>query len=348
VSSFSEPQLPSIAELEKVNFAPDAQANSSLPPYAEASDAKNLFIAFSATAKNVSRYRDPVLTRGAPGEVIFKSASPSVVAVVVGKMDKDDQFNPEGLGTGAIVDPPGYIITNWHVVNGYRGAIVFLKPTGGADLANAAAYGARLIYQEPTVDLALLKMIDPPPNLHALTVGDIGRIQVAEDIHIIGHPHGLFWSYSPGVVSQIRDHYTWSYEDGSHHEAKVLQLQTAINPGNSGGPVLDDSGNLLGLVAMTEGGQNLDYAIAADVIKRFLFTGMQMTTRGAQTSVSSAPPQHVLSGTLSNGSKVSKAIYSDAVLYVIFARDGEMEEQAARITLDVYSQIYELRRMFRL
>ena len=312
VNSSSDPQLPSITEFEKLSFIPDAKARTiTVPPYAEISDVKSLFIAFNATAKAVDHYRDPVLTRGAPGEAIFRNASPAVVAVVVGSVDKDNKFNAEGLGTGAIV---------------------FLKPTGTPDLANAEAYGARLIYQEPTADLALLKMLEPPTNLHALSVGEIGQVQVAEDIHIIGHPHGNFWSYSTGVVSQIRDRYTWSYEDGSHHEAKVLQLQTAINPGNSGGPVLDDSGNILGLVAMTEQGQNLDYAIAADVIKRFLFTGMQMSTRGPQTSASSSAPQQVLFGKSLDGLLVSKAIYSDAVLYVVFATSGARLEIVAKFS----------------
>jgi S1-C subfamily serine protease len=172
------------------------------------------------------------------------------------------------------------------------------------------------------VDLALLRMIDPPKTLHELHVGEIGQVQIAEDIHIIGHPHGNFWSYSTGVVSQIRDGYTWSYKDGSNHVAKVLQLQTAINPGNSGGPVVNDAGSILGLVAMSEEGQNLNYAIAADVIKRFLSTGMQMNTRGPQLSAPSPPPQQLLSGRLSDVLPVFKAVYPDAVLYQVRRRDG--------------------------
>jgi hypothetical protein len=102
----------------------------------------------------------------------------------------------------------------------------------------------------------------------------------------------------------------------------VLQLQTAINPGNSGGPVVDDSGTILGLVAMSEEGQNLNYAIATDVIKRFLFTGMQMNTRGAPPSAPPAPPQQFLSGEMSDRFMISKAIYPDAVLFGIRKHDG--------------------------
>jgi len=248
---------------------------------------------------------------------------------------KDQDFDPQGLGTGVIVDPRGYVLTNWHVVNGYPGALVFLKPSGSADLANARALGARVVYQDATVDLALLKFINPPSTLHALSVGDITQVQVAEDIHIIGHPHGNLWSYSTGVVSQIRDGYGWKYEDGSSHSAKVLQLQTAINPGNSGGPVVDDAGKILGLVAMSEEGQNLNFAIAADVIKRFLFTGMQMTTRGIDRTLfaSQQQPQQLLSAKLGDSRLVSKAVYADMVLYSISGKNSGLVAQFSNGTV---------------
>jgi len=217
-----------------------------------------------------------------------------------------------------IIDPRGFVLTNWHVMTNHADAIVFLKPATGAELERTHARIARVIYDDPKVDLALLRIVEPPPNLHAIGVGDIAQVQVAEDIHIIGHPHGNLWSYSTGVISQIRDEYSWKYADGSQHLAKVLQLQTAINPGNSGGPAVDDSGRIVGLVAMSEEGQNLDYAIAADVIKRFLFTGMNMNTRGAEASAApSTRPQKVFSGNLGTSLLVWKFIHSDAVLYSI-------------------------------
>jgi S1-C subfamily serine protease len=320
-ASNPDPQLPSLNELEKMAFIPRPVAGD-LFPYNEVSSFNRLFIAYDATAQSIVKYRDPILTRGAQGEAIFRIVSPAVVAIIVGSVNKDDKFDPEGLGTGAIVDPRGFVLTNWHVVNGYPGGIVFLKPTGNADLSTAKAFGARVIYQDPLVDLALLKMVSPPTGLQPLRLGEISQVQVAEDIHIIGHPHGNLWSYSTGVVSQIRDGYTWTYHDGSNHEAKVLQLQTAINPGNSGGPVVDDQGAILGLVAMSEEGQNLNYAIAADVLKKFLFTGMQMNTRGATASAPSAPPQELLSGELYDTMLISKAVYQDVVLFEIKKKDG--------------------------
>jgi S1-C subfamily serine protease len=309
--------LPTVAELEKVNFTTVNSGTNENPPYDEVRDARGLFVACGGGWHAISKYREPVLTRGARGVSVFRAASPAVVVVVVGTI-KNDDFDPEGMGSGAIIDPRGYVLTNWHVIKDYRGAVVFLKPTNSSDLHSAQVCVARVIYQDPTVDLALLRMVDPPSTLHSLPVGDIAQVQIAEDVHIIGHPHGNLWSYSTGVVSQIRDRYSWSYEDGSKHLAKVLQLQTAINPGNSGGPVVDDAGNIVGLVAMYEEGQNLDYAIAADVIRRFLFTGMQMNVRGGTAPTPpSALPRQVFSGNLGAALIITKFVYSDAVLYSI-------------------------------
>ena len=77
--------------------------------------------------------------------------------------------------------------------------------------------------------------MSPPDGLSALSVLQIELPEVGQDIHVIGHPQGLVWSYTNGVVSQIRDNHEWTYSDGSKHQSRVLQIQTAINPGNSGG-----------------------------------------------------------------------------------------------------------------
>lgn len=316
--------LPSILELEQLSYTPTDPSSVSNLPYTEVSTVRGLFLAYGAGCEAVSKFRDPVLTRGTSGISVFKTVSPAVVVVVVGSV-KNDKFDPEGMGTGAIVDSRGYVLTNWHVVKDHSQAIIFLKPRNSSELEGTLSDIARVIYQDPTVDLALLKMGEPPAGLHSVAVGEIAQVQIAEDIHIIGHPHGNLWSYSTGVISQIRNDFSWSYEDGSKHLAKVLQLQTAINPGNSGGPVVDDNGRILGLVAMIEEGQNLDYAIAADVIKRFLFTGMQIRTRGMAKPVpDSKPPQQLFVAKLADSTSVSKAVYSDVVLYRINGKNSAL------------------------
>jgi S1-C subfamily serine protease len=144
--------------------------------------------------------------------------------------------------------------------------------------------------------------------------GDVSNIQVAEDIHIIGHPHGKLWSYSTGVISQIRDNYDWKYSDGSEHLANVLQMQTAVNPGNSGGPVLDNNSNLLGLVAMSEEGQNLNYAVAIDVISKFVARSMALKSRGVGPS-GQGEKGDVYAARTKAGLFVTKRVYAELVSY---------------------------------
>jgi S1-C subfamily serine protease len=206
--------------------------------------------------------------------------------------------------------------------------VIFFKPQGRADIDNSDAYLARVIAQNKVSDLALLHLTKSPPALAPISVGAISSVQVAEDIHVIGHPNGNLWSYSTGVVSQIRDGYNWTYSDGSKHEAKVLQLQTAINPGNSGGPVLDDQGKLLGLIAMSEEGQNLDYAVAADVIQSFILSSASRRTRGGDGAVKAQDATYH-SAHLTDGRTVLKVVFSNLVEYVVTDTTGKAVTLAA-------------------
>lgn len=265
------------------------------------------------------QYHEPILTRGAQGVALYRRVSPSIVLVMTGNL-KDEKLTDVAIGTGAIVASEGYVLTNWHVIAGQEVGIIFFKPAVGTEQADQSAYGAKLIAQDPVADLALLKIIKAPVGLIPLKLGEISNVQVAEDIHIIGHPHGLFWSYSTGVISQVRDNYKWTYDDGSKHSAKVLQMQTAINPGNSGGPVLDDNGNILGLVAMSEAGQNLDYAIAVDEIKAFIIRAANSATRGTKERTDPAIEAR-LAATTQAGLNISKSVYKDMSIY--YVRDAK-------------------------
>jgi S1-C subfamily serine protease len=299
------------SDFEGVSFIKTNGLRAGLLSYAELQQARNTLIAYGSAVDRVSKYKEPVATRGTTGMSVFRTAAPSVTLVVVYR-NNQGTLDPEGLGTGVVVDSSGYVLTNWHVVGDHSAAVVFFKPPATAEINGDYAYLGEVVYRNPTADLALLKLTRPPANLTALKVADIGNVQVAEDIHVIGHPHGNLWSYSTGVISQIRNDYTWSYSDGSRHSARVLQMQTAINPGNSGGPVLDDESRILGLVAMSEEGQNLDYAIAADVLQRFLLQGYAVRTRGSQQSNSTESVKaDAYVGQTSQGEEVTKIVYPD-------------------------------------
>lgn len=275
------------------------------------------FIAFERGSSVLATYKEPGLTRGAKGVSIFRDIAPSVVLVATG-----DDKQVEGIGTGVVVDASGYVLTNWHVISGHQDAIVFLKPATGAEVKTEYAYYAQVVYVNPTPDLALLKLVKSPA-LPAVALGEVSQAQIAEDLHIIGHPHGQMWSYSTGVLSQIRPDYTWKYEDGSQHRAKVLQMQTAINPGNSGGPVVDDSGKLIGLVAMFEEGQNLDYAISSDVIKTFLGQALSRQTRGVMHDPDQANSSAVTSvAAVGEDRTIYRSEYPEVTVYWMISGKG--------------------------
>lgn len=311
--------LPSLETLKLLEYSKGAShKQDGALGHAELQEFVSACQAYSKSVEILPRFHEPILTRGESGIAVFRKVAPTVVMVVTANFN-NDKITDSGLGTGVIVDPAGYVLTNWHVIHGFQSGIVFLKPVRGTAPDENSAYGIRIVDQNEQADLALLKILKPPTGLPAVKLGDMSSIQVAEDIHIIGHPHGELWSYSTGVVSQVRDDYGWEYADGSKHLADVLQLQTAINPGNSGGPVLDNDGSMLGLVAMSEEGQNLNYAVAIDVIRRFVRDALANKLRGAQSQDQGEEGVDYLANT-KNGLSVVKTAYSNLVSFTI--RDG--------------------------
>ena len=92
---------------------------------------------------------------------------------------------------------------------------------------------------------------------------------VGSDVHAIGHPQSLSWSYTRGYVSQIRESYSWKYEN-SKHIASVIQTQTPISPGSSGGPLLNEDGVMIGVNSFGIQGESLNFAVSSTEVQSFL------------------------------------------------------------------------------
>lgn len=204
----------------------------------------------------------PVLetSRGATEVEVYKKVVPATVLVATDR----------NLGSGAVIGPTGEVLTNWHVIRDARRLAVFFKPEQGADVRRDLAFAATVVKADPATDLALLKLSSFPQPLAVLALGDPSAARVGENVHAIGHPEGEAWTYTTGIISQIRPDYRWQGEDGLPHQATVIQTQTALNPGNSGGPLLNDQGELIGINAFRKGGEGLNFAVAADTIEAFL------------------------------------------------------------------------------
>ena len=199
-------------------------------------------------------------TRGVHDVALFRNISPSVVLVVTN----------EGIGSGSVISG-GLILTNWHVVENYKQVGVVFKPSSpGAQPSSADVITADVIRIDQVRDLALLRPTSLPNGLKPIELSDGQDISVGADVHAIGHPTGEAWSYTKGIISQVRNGYNWQTESKIAHHADVIQTQTPINPGNSGGPLLSDDGKLIGVNAFKEKGEALNFAVAVTDVRRFL------------------------------------------------------------------------------
>lgn len=204
----------------------------------------------------------PSTSRSLVDERIYKAASPGVVLIA----------NDQGLGSGAVINASGLIITNYHVVGKSDHVKVVFKPRAeGAQVTQRDLRLGTVIKRDEVSDLALVQVDSMPAGTPVLQLGTLNGATVGQDVFAIGHPLGEEWTYTRGIISQVRRGYSWENEDGVSHKADVIQTQTPINPGNSGGPLLDRSLRVLGLNSFKNTrGEGMNYAISADDITNFL------------------------------------------------------------------------------
>ncbi len=174
------------------------------------------------------------------------------------QLDGDTQHS-SSLGSGVIVGPEGYILTNHHVIE-------------AADeielaLADGRKAPARVVGTDPETDLAVLKV--NLPDLPAVTFGNPGRLAVGDMVLAIGNPFGVGQTVTMGIVSALgRSHL------GISTFENFIQTDAAINPGNSGGALVDSSGNLVGvnsaIYSRSGGSLGIGFAIPADLARQVM------------------------------------------------------------------------------
>lgn len=213
-------------------------------------------------------------TEFAPGSLAAaaQKAMPAVVSITTSKEVRHprsndpwfqfffgDQFGPQqqsGLGSGVIVSPDGYILTNNHVVEGADQIEV--------TLADGRQASARTIGTDPETDLAVLKIeLDKLP---VIVIGNSDHAVVGDTVLAIGNPFGVGQTVTSGIVSALG-----RSELGINTFENFIQTDAAINPGNSGGALVDVEGNLLGIntaiYSRSGGSMGIGFAIPVSTAK---------------------------------------------------------------------------------
>ena len=171
---------------------------------------------------------------------IYKRVLPSVVNITSTALVFDFFYGAvpqQGQGSGFILDKSGHILTNFHVIAGANRGIE-------VQLSDKRKFTARVIGADRTHDLALLQI--DAPNLQPVTLADSSQLNVGQKVYAIGNPFGLSGTMTRGIISAIRP---IKCANGAPIE-DAIQTDAAINPGNSGGPLLNSSGEVIGINTM--------------------------------------------------------------------------------------------------
>jgi putative serine protease PepD len=195
---------------------------------------------------------------------VYNQAHRAVVEITVSSSQADPfggQEQQRAQGSGFVSDSDGHIVTNEHVVDGASSVSVRFW--------NGDTYRATVVGSDPSTDLAVIKVDAPESVLHPLTLADSSRVQVGDAAIAIGSPFGLEETVTSGIVSAL------------HREMQApnrftindsIQTDAAINHGNSGGPLLNSSGQVIGVNAQIAGqtGANVGvgFAIPSNTVRK--------------------------------------------------------------------------------
>src|SRR6266436_3702604 len=189
--------------------------------------------------KNASERSEALTEEESINVRIYRQASPAVANVLTKATEYDFFMDPvpvEGAGSGFLIDPRGYILTNFHVVEGAQSIEVVL--------GDQTRYPAKFIGADQRNDVALVKIEPKGKRLVALSLGDSGALQVGQKVLAIGNPFGFQSTLTTGVVSALGRTVQTSQTTLID---EAIQTDAAINRGNSGGPLLNSRGEVIGI-----------------------------------------------------------------------------------------------------
>jgi S1-C subfamily serine protease len=227
-------------------------------------------VKYKQTKGEVAALREamPDLKVGSLGKLftlVARTASPAVVHIdtegkvrVRSGLFGEQLLEQQGQGSGVIVDPEGYIVTNYHVIEIARSGEISVK------LADGRHFTAQTIGEDAENDIAVLKI--DADHLVSMPWGDSDQLETGEFVWAIGNPFGLDNTLTFGVVS-AKD------RRGLNRDSRYqqyIQTDAAVNPGNSGGPLVNMSGQIVGINAAIVGPtfQGISFSIPSNVAQR--------------------------------------------------------------------------------
>lgn len=194
---------------------------------------------------------------------VVEKVTPAVVGVSTKSLVRDQFFNvkeQEGLGSGFIINEEGYVVTNYHVINGAQEVKVIFS--------DGKEVNAKVINYDPERDIAVIKITDDVKMPGIAELGDSSTVKAGEEVIAIGNPLGKEFSstVTKGIVSSPNR--KMKTENGNVLD--YIQTDAAINPGNSGGPLINSKGEVIGINTAKKVGEDIEgigFAIPINEVK---------------------------------------------------------------------------------
>lgn len=277
---------------------------------------------------------------------VVQKVSPSVVSIAVKDKVTVDFFGNQknqgesGIGTGFVVSEDGLIMTNRHVVSENEQYVAIIKDNEG----NEKRYDVVQINRDSFNDLAIVKI--DASGLKPLELGDSGNIKVGQKVVAFGNALGRFDNtVTTGVVSGLgRGVSPYDPSTGSVEKLDdLIQTDAAINPGNSGGPLVNTSGQVIGINTATASADNIGFALKINVAKQLLedfknsggkitrpFLGIRYTHISKDVALLNEVPQGELIREVVSGSGADKA--GLRVSDIVTEFDGQKMDEENKLT----------------
>ena len=216
------------------------------------------FVIFSCVSSNISATENKNVF-----ESVIERVQQSVVLLSTNpNIDPETDLKKSGLCSGVVIDTIGHVITNFHCVHNQNYIRLFYN-----DKDDWGIYEVNVIGVDPLADLALLKVIGKEKPIPHLEFADIENTKVGMDVFALGHPMGMTWTVTKGIVSSNERY-------ARHPFIKALQTDASINKGNSGGPLMNMRGEIVGInaliVSKISENAGIALAIRGDIVKNSL------------------------------------------------------------------------------